>query len=564
MVSINSKHSTNSRAQMAGALCCSLLFHLLLFVVLRSSPHFPLVVGSEMRFDLFWIVPAPPGTPPVTAGAFVQEASLKPHRTVQQEAKPADDEEGDEQASSVASSAAPQTVQQIGAPETLTATPVSVSREPASTPLPETALAMTVVPVAANQRQASLPAAPHRKVEKGASEVELQPPVAAPVTSGKELAKPGPQSDDAKRSRRAWQAASAGSLVTSGRAVVPPEQAGAAADPTVFSMLEKLAAKDTMLFSEPMPATSERTPRTGQPPPAEKRQALGAVTSAPRTTNRAPATQTALFTHTAPVTSTAPATHAAPVTRTTPAAKSATPPHTAAVTPPAAFSKQVTVTRPAIGAIPPGSKVTAAAPSGTRAAAPQVAAVIAPRPLPVASGAASEAAPRSEPDKPAERKGATIPSLHGDLKLVMVGASGLKLSVSFREYPKARRSKLQSRGEARRQQKIAPLIAQTGGEKQEAVIEIAREGVYLFVVESESGEPVKGTFTLKIFENGVRGKTSIIGTRTITGRTVLARILMPDGILWDDDTAFTGILQDAESTTKFNARSGLQWKEYNY
>lgn len=171
---------------------------------------------------------------------------------------------------------------------------------------------------------------------------------------------------------------------------------------------------------------------------------------------------------------------------------------------------------------------------------------------------------KSTTENSSETTGATIPSLHGDLKLVMIGAGGIRLTVSFREFPKARRSKLQSRSEARRQQKIVPVIAQTGAEKREAVIETAREGVYLFVVESESGEPAVATFTLKTFENGARGRTSVIGTRTVTGKSVLARILMPDGILWDDDSAFTGIVQDAESTTKFNARTGMQWKEYNY
>ena len=38
---------------------------------------------------------------------------------------------------------------------------------------------------------------------------------------------------------------------------------------------------------------------------------------------------------------------------------------------------------------------------------------------------------------------------------------------------------------------------------------------------------------------------------------------MPEAILWDDDASFTGSLEDSESTTKFNAQTGLYWKEYD-
>ncbi|WP_275095230.1 hypothetical protein [Oryzomonas japonica] len=43
----------------------------------------------------------------------------------------------------------------------------------------------------------------------------------------------------------------------------------------------------------------------------------------------------------------------------------------------------------------------------------------------------------------------------------------------------------------------------------------------------------------------------------------MARILMPEGILWDDDAAFTGSIDDGDSITKFESASGLVWKEYS-
>jgi len=156
-----------------------------------------------------------------------------------------------------------------------------------------------------------------------------------------------------------------------------------------------------------------------------------------------------------------------------------------------------------------------------------------------------------------------IASLHGDLKMVMAGDSGIKLSVLFREFPRSRRHKPLTRSEARREQKVVPLFAMTRQETREAVIETAREGIYIFSAESEKAEPAKATFTLKIFETGTREKVTPIGTRTVSRKSVLVKILMPDGIVWDDDSAFTGSLEDSDSTTKFNAQTGLYWKEYN-
>jgi len=53
-----------------------------------------------------------------------------------------------------------------------------------------------------------------------------------------------------------------------------------------------------------------------------------------------------------------------------------------------------------------------------------------------------------------------------------------------------------------------------------------------------------------------------IGTLTIDEKVVVVKILMPEGIVWDDDAAFTGSLEDSDSITKFNADTGLTWKEY--
>ena len=176
--------------------------------------------------------------------------------------------------------------------------------------------------------------------------------------------------------------------------------------------------------------------------------------------------------------------------------------------------------------------------------------------------AKGDAKPKAS-EKPPETRGIVVPSIHGDLKVVITGNSGIKLSVAFREYPKARRNRVQTRSEARRELKIAPVFAQTRPDAREAVIETTREGIYLFSAESEHGEPAKATFTLKVFEMSAREKVTTIGSRTVSTKAVVTKVLMPEGIVWDDDSAFTGSLDDSDSTTKFNAQTGLYWKEYN-
>jgi len=172
---------------------------------------------------------------------------------------------------------------------------------------------------------------------------------------------------------------------------------------------------------------------------------------------------------------------------------------------------------------------------------------------------------KSKPSKkPPVAGGMVIASLHGDLKMVIVGGNRIKLFVMFKEYPLSRRKRVLTPSEARREQQVVPVFAQVRQEAREAVIETAREGIYVFSVESEQLEPAKATFKLEIFEAGSNKKVIELGARTVSGRSVLMKVLMPEGISWDDETAFTGSLENSDSTTKFNTRTGLNWREYHH
>ncbi|MCM2357771.1 MAG: hypothetical protein NDI77_06455 [Geobacteraceae bacterium] len=177
-------------------------------------------------------------------------------------------------------------------------------------------------------------------------------------------------------------------------------------------------------------------------------------------------------------------------------------------------------------------------------------------------------------DKPVEKpsanaagqKGIFAPPLSGDLKLDITAPpealKAVKISATFREYPKARRGRPMTKSAARNFRALSPKMTRTAPNTLQAVIEIAEEGVYDFRSLSEAADSVEASFLVKIYENSGRAKTQPAGTRRIGDKGSIARVLMPEGILWDDESAFSGSMEDSESITRFNAETGLVWKEY--
>lgn len=160
-----------------------------------------------------------------------------------------------------------------------------------------------------------------------------------------------------------------------------------------------------------------------------------------------------------------------------------------------------------------------------------------------------------------EVKGIVIPAVHGDLKLTAICKGPLKIAATFRPYPKSRRNRPQTLGETRQGKNIVPVITTPKDDTREAVIEKALEGIYTFYAESGDGISVTSDFTLKLFESTGRARTRQISKKNVSGKTVIARILMPDGIIWEDESAFTGSIEDSNSVTKFNSETGVIWKE---
>jgi hypothetical protein len=185
----------------------------------------------------------------------------------------------------------------------------------------------------------------------------------------------------------------------------------------------------------------------------------------------------------------------------------------------------------------------------------------------------SEPPPAVKPmtvDKPVEKsptpsagpKGIFAPPLTGDLKIEITGPEELlktvKISVIFREYPKTRHNRPMTKANSRNFRELTPKTARVAKNTLQAVIEVAGEGVYDFRDLSDTASTSEASFSVKIYEK----KTKSAGTRKIGSKGSIAKVLMPEGILWNDDSAFSGSMEDSESITKFNSESGLTWKEY--
>lgn len=157
-----------------------------------------------------------------------------------------------------------------------------------------------------------------------------------------------------------------------------------------------------------------------------------------------------------------------------------------------------------------------------------------------------------------EQKGLALPPVTGDIKLIITSEDDLIVKVLFISHPKARHDKPLSKKEARELQKLTPIVVRSEKNTLEAVIERSREGIYIFQLEQKGSKPANGKYSLKLYDSKSRSITS----REISGLTEIARLLMPEGILWEDDSAFSGNIEDSESVTKFNSDTGLMWKEY--
>jgi hypothetical protein len=533
------------RYQAAGPLGASLLFHALLIAVLNGTSSFDFTVGNQTRFDILWLAAADLASPSAQTAKELASAATSPQQSPQSgedQEKPFGDEIVKELPSSNVSTPAMDLTEALAlaipaAAEIKRGTKAKRWTKPA---IAENGKAAAEVkpqhkPLPA-PAASPVTAAPEQEKKRHATPLPAAPPLDKnPETKAAGTLADSPSSADEKeRARRAKSEHRSEPETTAAR-----QELESAPQLEVFQIVPTVPVR-------PVSANAARREPAADVPVTRSARIITIPSPEPAritTAKQVPAAPKVMQPPAPPVKIAAAAKHPAPPTAKVAAPRVATPAATGTKTPTAGHLQ--------IAAKAPTAPLQVASPPLTAPPAAHKAAVE------KADGKAAIAANHEG------GKGVVLSSLHGDLKLVMAGDPALRLTVSFRDFPKSRRIRTQSRSEARNQKRIQPIFAKNGQQAREAVIGTAREGVYVFIVEPEHAAAARGSFTLKLYESGAKEKVVSIGTRTVSSSTVIARVLMPEGILWDDDEAFSGSMEDSESTTKFNTQTGLYWKEYN-
>ena len=89
-----------------------------------------------------------------------------------------------------------------------------------------------------------------------------------------------------------------------------------------------------------------------------------------------------------------------------------------------------------------------------------------------------------------------------------------------------------------------------------------KPGVYTFVLEASDvwASGVRPTLYLP-GEGRLRAQKMTPFSLMGSGKVVLARVLLPQGVLWEQDEWFTGHSISAGTTTKFRLPEGIVWRE---
>lgn len=158
------------------------------------------------------------------------------------------------------------------------------------------------------------------------------------------------------------------------------------------------------------------------------------------------------------------------------------------------------------------------------------------------------------------------PTVAGELKLEISAPpetlKDIRISVLFREHPKAQHNWPMSKSDAMQVQTLVLKLVKPAENLLIAVIETARDGIYDFIYTSETLNASEAAIIVKIHDNGTGAQAKAVGKRPVSAKGSIAKVLMPEGILWNDESSFSGSMEDSDSITKFNTDTGLTWKEY--
>ncbi|WP_243369793.1 hypothetical protein [Geotalea sp. SG265] len=151
--------------------------------------------------------------------------------------------------------------------------------------------------------------------------------------------------------------------------------------------------------------------------------------------------------------------------------------------------------------------------------------------------------------------------LHLEITVREFSGNDLKMAVFYRQYPKNKHQRPMSAAEAKRVKTLTPSMAKVREKTFQFALQTAPDGIYEFRLVQGDGTVMEGSCLVTIMTGDKRKIVKNLGSRKLSNGPVV-KILMPEGLIWEDETAFTGSMEDSESITRYNSDTGLAWKEY--
>lgn len=90
----------------------------------------------------------------------------------------------------------------------------------------------------------------------------------------------------------------------------------------------------------------------------------------------------------------------------------------------------------------------------------------------------------------------------------------------------------------------------------------AEKGIYVLEVKNKGKDTYKGKIICLLYEKTSSQRVKEFKDLTLYPEdTLQIRFLLPESVFWDDEDYFSGSIEDSNSITKFNHKTGIVWKE---
>ncbi len=145
-----------------------------------------------------------------------------------------------------------------------------------------------------------------------------------------------------------------------------------------------------------------------------------------------------------------------------------------------------------------------------------------------------------------------------DIAVHVIRSEGdtLKLTASWRPYP--------GKGDAGKERDDEFKITGSGYSEM-LTVPCGARGIYTIGVENTSGDDEQADVRVLLFpRDPAKERARDFGTITLGGGAKmdrLIRVLLPEGVFWDDDGWFSGVIESTRDTIKYKQPEGIEWRE---